>query len=109
MVITAFEMANLRAPFRWALPTMMISTAPRQSRCTRRFLDPLWNNSSPACGLRNSLNPHAGFSIRDWPSYMRWRPAVAAARFDDGIRYAEAALLAIDSRRFDEVPFRFRQ
>ncbi len=29
----------------------------------------------------------------------------AASRFDDGIRYAEDTLLAVDSGLFDEVPF----
>jgi predicted ATPase/class 3 adenylate cyclase len=101
------EMANLRAAFRWASDHDDLDCASAIA-VYASILGPLVEQFEPGVWAEELIEPARRLQHpRLAQLYAMAARCFAAARFDDGIRYAEAALLAIDSRRFDEVPFDF--
>jgi predicted ATPase/class 3 adenylate cyclase len=101
------EMANLRAAFRWASDHEDLDCASAIA-VYASIIGPLVEQFEPGVWAEELIQPARRLQHpRLAQLYAMAAHCFAAARFDDGIRYAEAALLAIDSRRFDEVPFDF--
>jgi predicted ATPase len=99
------ELANLRAAFRWSVDHDDLDCASAIAVCAS-LLGSFVDQFEPGVWAEEILEPARGLQHpRLAQLYAMAGRCFAAARFEDAIRYGEAALLAIDSGRFDEVPF----
>jgi predicted ATPase len=101
------EIANLRAAFRWAADHADLDTASAIAvyaslvgSCAEQFEPGAWAKEiiEPARDLQHP---------RLAQLYTMAAKYFSISQFDVGLRYAEAALQAVDSERFDVVPFEF--
>jgi hypothetical protein len=98
------ELANLRAAFRWAADHEDLDRASAIAVCAA-LLGSFVEQFEPGAWAEEIIEPARGVQHpRLAQLYAMAARCFAASRFDDGIRYGEAALLAVDSGRFDEVP-----
>jgi predicted ATPase len=101
------EVANLRAAFRWAADHGDLESAAAIAICATN-LGTWVEQFEPASWAAELIEPARLVEHRRLAQLY----VMAARRFgadtsDDGVRNAEAGLLAIDSGRFDAVPFDF--
>jgi predicted ATPase len=98
------ELANLRAAFRWAADHEDLDRASAIAVCAA-LLGSFVEQFEPGAWAEEIIEPARGVQHpRLAQLYAMAARCFAASRFDDGIRYGEAALLAVDSGRLDEVP-----
>jgi hypothetical protein len=101
------ELANLRAAFRWAADHEDLDCASAIAVCAS-LLGSFVEQFEPGAWAEEIIEPARSLQHpRLAQLYAMAARNFAASRFDDGIRYAEATLLAVDSGLFDEVPFEF--
>ena len=99
------ELANLRAAFRWAADHEDLDRASAIAVCAS-LLGSFVEQFEPGAWAEEIIGPARGIQHpRLAQLYAMAARCFAASRFDDAIRYGEAALRAVDSGRFDEVPF----
>ncbi len=99
------ELANLRAAFRWAADHQDLDDASAIAVCAS-LLGSFVEQFEPGAWAEEIIEPAREIQHpRLAQLYAMAARCFAASRFDDAIRYGEAALLAVDSGRFDEVPF----
>ena len=99
------ELANLRAAFRWAADHEDLDRASAIAVCAS-LLGSFVEQFEPGAWAEEIIGPAREIQHpRLAQLYAMAARCFAASRFDDAIRYGEAALLAVDSGRFDEVPF----
>jgi predicted ATPase len=99
------ELANLRAAFRWAADHDDLDSAAAVAVCAS-ILGPWVEQFEPGAWAEEIIEPARRAEHRRLAQlYAMAARCYAAVRLDDGVRYAEAGLLAIDSGRFDAVPF----
>jgi predicted ATPase len=101
------ELANLRAAFRWAADHEDLDCASAIAVCAS-IIGSFVEQFEPGAWAEEIIEPARG---RQHPRlaqlYAMAARCFSASRFDDALRYSEATLLAIDSGRFDAVPFDF--
>jgi hypothetical protein len=101
----ALELANLRAAFRWAADHEDLDRASAIAVCAS-LLGSFVEQFEPGAWAEEIIEPARELQHpRLAQLYAMAARCFAASRFDDGIRYGEAALQAVDSGCFDEVPF----
>jgi len=99
------ELANLRAAFRWAADHEDLDCASAIAVCAS-ILGSFVEQFEPGAWAEEIIEPARGLQHpRLAQLYAMAARSFSASRFDDAIGYGEAALLAVDSGRFDEVPF----
>ena len=99
------ELANLRAAFRWAADHEDLDCASAIAVCAS-ILGSFVERFEPGAWAEEIIEPARGLQHpRLAQLYAMAARCFSASRFDDAIGYGEAALLAVDSGRFDEVPF----
>jgi predicted ATPase len=101
----ALELANLRAAFRWSADTGDLDTALGIAICAA-MLGSLHEQFEPI-GWAEELveSAKAVAHPRLAHLYVMAAGTFVTGRINDGIRYSDAAREAIDSGRFDEVPY----
>jgi predicted ATPase len=101
------ELANLRATFRWAADHNDLDTAAAIAFFAA-FLGFWLEQFEPVVWTEELIAPaRAVGHHRLAQLYAMATQCYAAGRLDDSFGYAEAGLLAIDSGRFDPVPYAF--
>jgi predicted ATPase len=99
------EMANLRAAFRWAWDRGDLDCASAIA-VYASIVGQLVEQFEPGAWAEELIEPARKLQHpRLAQLYAMAARCLAASRFDVAVRYGEAALQAIDSKRFDEVPF----
>ena len=99
------ELANLRAAFRWAADHADLDCASAIAVCAS-ILGSFVEQFEPGAWAEEIIEPARGLQHpRLAQLYAMAARCFAPSRFDDATGYAEATLLAVDSGRFDEVPF----
>jgi predicted ATPase/class 3 adenylate cyclase len=99
------ELANLRAAFRWAADHEDLDCASAIAVCAS-ILGSFVEQFEPGAWAEEIIEPARRLQHpRLAQLYAMATRCFSASRFDDAIRYAEATLLAVDSGRFDTVPF----
>jgi hypothetical protein len=99
------EMANLRAAFRWACDHGDLDSAAAIA-VYASHLGFFVEQIEPGAWAEELIEPARAMQHpRLVQLYTMVARYFAVSQFDVGVRYAEAALLAIDTERFDEVPF----
>ncbi len=101
------ELANLRSAFRWAADTGDLDTAAAIASFAG-FLG-IWVEQYEPVGWAEELIDRArAIDHRRLPQlYVMAAECYATGRVGDSVGYAEAGRLAIESGRFDEVPYEF--
>ena len=101
------ELANLRSAFRWAADHDDLDTAVAVANYAG-FLG-IWNEQYEPMGWAEELISSARVvDHRRLPQlYVTAAMCYAIGRVDDSVGYAEAARMAIESGRFDDVPYEF--
>jgi predicted ATPase len=103
----AVEMANLRAAFRWASDHDDLDSASAIA-VYASHIGSFAEQFEPGAWAEEIIEPARDLQHpRLAQLYAMAARYCAVARFDLGLRYAEAALLAIETGRFDMVPFDF--
>ena len=101
------ELANLRAAFRWAADHDDLDCASAIA-VLASILGSFVQQFEPGAWAEEIIEPARALQHpRLAQLYAMAARCFAASRFDDGVRYAEAALLAVDSGRFAEIPYEF--
>ncbi len=101
----ALELANLRAAFRWAADHQDLDCASAIAVCAS-ILGSFVEQFEPGVWAEEIIEPARGAQHPRLAQLCAMAArCFAAARFDHATGYAEEALLAVDSGRFDEVPF----
>jgi predicted ATPase len=101
----SLELANLRAAFRWAADHEDLDCAAAIAVCAS-LLGSFVEQFEAGAWAEEILEPARGVQHpRLAQLYAMAARGFAPSRFDHATSYAEAALLAVDSGRFDEVPF----
>ncbi len=101
----AVEMANLRAAFRWAADHDDLDSAAAIA-VFASHLGFLAEQSEPGAWAEEIIEAAREVQHRRLAQlYAMAAKYCSVSRFDVGIRYGEAALLALDTGRFDPVPF----
>ena len=101
------ELANLRAAFRWAADHEDLDCASAIAVCAS-ILGSFVEQFEPGAWADEIIEPARRLQHpRLAQLYAMAARGFAPSRFDDATRYAEDTLLAVDSGRFDEVPFDF--
>ena len=101
------ELANLRAAFRWAADhDDLDSSAAIVSYAG--LLGIYIEQYEPVGWAEELIEPARAVEHRRLPQlYVVAAMCYAAGRIDDSVRYTEAGRLAIESSRFDQVPYEF--
>ena len=101
------ELANLRGAFRWAADNDDLDTAVAVANFAG-FLG-IWLEQYEPVGWAEELIDRArAVDHRRLPQlYVMAAMCYATGRIDDSFGYATAGRLAIESGRFDEVPYEF--
>jgi len=103
----AVELANLRVAFRWAADRDDLDTAVAIAFLAS-FLGFWVEHFEPGTWAEELIEPARAVTHRRLAQlYSVATQCYAAGRLDDSLGYAEAGLLAIDSGRFDPVPYAF--
>jgi predicted ATPase len=103
----ALELANLRAAFRWSADRNDIDTAAAIAFIAS-FLGFWVEQFEPVVWAEELIEPARAVNHRRLAQlYAMATQCYAVGRLDDSFGYAEAGLLAIDSGRFDPVPYAF--
>jgi predicted ATPase len=101
------ELANLRVAFRWAADRDDLDTAAAIAFLAS-FLGFWVEQFEPVTWAEELIEPARAVTHRRLAQlYSVATQCYAAGRLDDSLGYAEAGLLAIDSGRFDPVPYAF--
>jgi predicted ATPase len=101
------ELANLRVAFRWAADRDDLDTAAAIAFLAS-FLGFWVEQFEPVAWAEELIEPARSVTHRRLAQlYSVATQCYAAGRLDDSLGYAEAGLLAIDSGRFDPVPYAF--
>jgi predicted ATPase len=103
----AIELANLRAAFRWAADHDDLDTASAIA-VFATFLGFWVEQFEPVAWAEELIEPTRTVEHRRLAQlYAMATQCYAAGRLDDAIGYADATRLAIDSERFDPLPYDF--
>jgi predicted ATPase len=101
------ELPNLRAAFRWATDNDDLNTAAAIAVCAT-FLGFWIENFEPVAWAEELVEPARAVDHRRLAQlYAMATQCYAAGRLDDAHRYVEAGRLAIDSGRYDPIPYDF--
>ena len=99
------ELANLRAAFRWAADHDDLDSAAAIAVCAS-ILGSWVEQFEPGAWAVEIIEPARRVEHRRLAQiYATVARCFAAVRLDEGVRYAEAGLQAIESGRYDAVPF----
>jgi predicted ATPase/class 3 adenylate cyclase len=99
------ELANLRAAFRWAADHNDLDSAAAIAICAA-ILGAWVEKFEPGTWAEEIIEPARKVEHRRLAQlYAVTARCFAAIRLDEGVRYAEAGLQAIESGRYDYVPF----
>ena len=99
------ELANLRAAFRWAADHDDLDSAAAIAVCAS-ILGSWVEQFEPGAWAEEIIEPARRVEHRRLAQlYAMAARCYSAIRLDEGVGYAEAGLQAIDSGRFDAVPF----
>ena len=99
------ELANLRTAFRWAADTGDLDTAATIATMST-FLGLRVQQHEPIVWAEELIEAARAVDFSRLPRlYMMAAQCYTFGRTEDGLRYAEAGLTAIDSGRFEDVPY----
>jgi hypothetical protein len=101
----SLELANLRTAFRWAADHSDLDAAAAIA-VYAAFLGIWVEQFEPAAWAEELIEPARAVEHRRLAQlYVMAVQCYAAGRVDDAVGYAEASWLAIESGRFDQIPF----